>query len=275
MSQIPVETQRARARCADRRRGAARISSYLRSARPDLDLRSARCPPTRGGHPGGRLADEPRGAFEWRVASRSRARCVCERRWGIFLLNILGMHEPTLTERRSALTHHGRRTGSAGEQGELRAERCGRKRRAIYFFLAAGFLATVFFGCGGRRGARGVRIARYGVAGEGAKGGHFWRGRKSGEGRREGSARRAISCAPCGGRGGGPLPCGLVSARARASRARFESWVAKPICAGVNGVRGLTLAAGFFLAAGFLAAFFAAGFGILFLVVLRARTRTN
>ena len=185
------------------------------------------------------------------------------------------MHEPTLTERRSALTHHGRRTGSAGEQGELRAERCGRKRRAIYFFLAAGFLATVFFGCGGRRGARGVRIARYGVAGEGAKGGHFWRGRNSGEGRREGSARRAISCAPCGGRGGGPLPCGLVSARARASRARFESWVAKPICAGVNGVRGLTLAAGFFLAAGFLAAFFAAGFGILFLVVLRARTRTN
>ena len=111
--------------------------------------------------------------------------------------------------------------------------------------------------------------------GRGAKGGHFWRGRKSGEGRREGSARRAISCAPCGGRGGGPLPCGLVSARARASRARFESWVAKPICAGVNGVRGLTLAAGFFLAAGFLAAFFAAGFGILFLVVLRARTRTN
>ena len=67
----------------------------------------------------------------------------------------------------------------------------------------------------------------------------------------------------------------MVSARARASRARFESWVAKPICAGVNGVRGLTLAAGFFLAAGFLAAFFAAGFGILFLVVLRARTRTN
>ena len=91
------------------------LLSPIRETRSGSPIREV--PPARDGHPGGRLDDEPRGAFERRVASRSRARGVCERRWGIFLLNILGMHEPTLTERRSALTHHGRRTGSAGGAG--------------------------------------------------------------------------------------------------------------------------------------------------------------
>ena len=101
----------------------------------------------------------------------------------------------------------------------MRAERCGRKRRAIYFFLAAGFLATVFFGCGGRRGARGVRIARYGVAGEWGKRRSLLERAEIGRGKARGvrAARNFVRAVRRAGWGASPMRFG-VGARARVAR---------------------------------------------------------
>ena len=101
----------------------------------------------------------------------------------------------------------------------MRAERCGRKRRAIYFFLAAGFLATVFFGCGGRRG--GARRENRAIWRGGRRGkrrsllerAEFGRGKARGVR----AARNFVRAVRRAGWGASPMRFG-VGARARVAR---------------------------------------------------------
>ena len=112
----------------------------------------------------------------------------------------------------------------------MRAERCGRKRRAIYFFLAAGFLATVFFGCGGSEpDGRGAQARQEGGARRENRA--IWRGGRRGKrrslleraeigrGKARGvrAARNFVRAVRRAGWGASPMRFG-VGARARVAR---------------------------------------------------------